>query len=624
MSKYQNCAIFVDGNGRYCCQPKVMRVNSCAWCIINANGGDIPILVFPTGNVNDEPIDSGLVAAEGLTVLDKTGVFKLDIDCDALDGTDAPAEGAITVCCEENLAQTFDSKMLQKLCDIADGQTGSTEANSDILIGIQACLDQMKLLVAANNDATILAEISTQILAACDKMIANGESLQKICDKLEQGFVDMLECLKALKEKPDGVRTACFKQEKVAEVGFQVSDFDPADSQIGDTVECNFNFTLPAGATVEVSLPSQYTVTNSGTEYKATWAWGGENNPEQPINATVTLDGCSGLVINTDLKLCSGAGDAAEVTLVGVQELKELCYSGAASIFQGADGEPVDVSELEPCADIATQKLCKIADGVGDLNSLIESMKNQKTGGIPGADYQSAFRYINGRPPASSAWALIDGLDPANPVTVASGPNLNAFTADLESKGYSEWSNIEQHYICPCPEGGDVAGRYYIEIDGVVSTKLECIPLSEAPGAPAKALIESFCALRVEECNSAAILKATLEGSTASQAILEKMCEPCPLEFTAIAVATPIDNPRTLVATAVKDHTLLQGSTQTTFDTYGNETGVATLTAVKFDKERDLSTIELTPVAPSTVATLGAVKSISTVLPRKVAVAEKG
>lgn len=145
--------------------------------------------------------------------------------------------------------------------------------------------------------------------------------------------------------------------------------------------------------------------------------------------------------------------------------------------------------------------------GADALLSLIESMKIEKPGGIPGADYQSAFQYINGRPPASSAWALVDLLDPANPVTIASGPNLNAFTDDLESKGYNEWSNIEQHYVCPCPPGAaEAPGRYVVTIDGEVSVKVQCIPLSEAPGAPAKVLVESLCALRVEECNSAGIL----------------------------------------------------------------------------------------------------------------------
>lgn len=155
-----------------------------------------------------------------------------------------------------------------------------------------------------------------------------------------------------------------------------------------------------------------------------------------------------------------------------------------------------------------------------ELITFLESVKTTKAG-IEDANYEGAFRYINGRPPASSAWALIDNRDPLNQVTVASGSNLNEFTADLESKGYTEWNTGEEHWVCPCPPGltFESTGAYFTTVDGETSAKLVCTPLAEVPDLPLDKIAEQrLCAIRTLGCLDKDILSSL-------RTLIEKQCE---------------------------------------------------------------------------------------------------
>lgn len=192
MSK--SCSLYVDANGRYCCTDKVFRVGDKAYTVVLANTGPVDLLVYPSGDTDEVSVVHSTLEEGSTTIID-AGTYMLGLDCEALDGTTAPLAVAdqMAACCAPLIGVTAETAIL---CEKLESLFGGQEANTVILEAIQACLDQMKLLVAANNDATVLAEISSQLLAACDKMIANGESLKAVCDKLEKGFEQLLESSK--------------------------------------------------------------------------------------------------------------------------------------------------------------------------------------------------------------------------------------------------------------------------------------------------------------------------------------------------------------------------------------------------------------------------------------------
>ena len=98
-----NCALFVDGNGKYCCRNKVCRIGADQELGITftlANTGDVDLLVFPTGDTNDASAVYQTLS-EGSTTVYDAGVYMLDLDCEAIDGLAAPAASAdrMAACC---------------------------------------------------------------------------------------------------------------------------------------------------------------------------------------------------------------------------------------------------------------------------------------------------------------------------------------------------------------------------------------------------------------------------------------------------------------------------------------------------------------------------------------------
>ncbi len=168
--------------------------------------------------------------------------------------------------------------------------------------------------------------------------------------------------------------------------------------------------------------------------------------------------------------------------------------------------------EWKPCTSRTNELLQELVDKTCKIDEFLESVKTTcGEAGIPDADYTSGSAWVTGRPNTTALWELIDNRDPANQVVVASGANFNAFVADLESKGYTEWSFGETHYICPCPPGLVNAGDYFTQADGETVTKMSCTPSAELPEFPDKLAPEEQCAIAMKDCNS--------------DQMLEKMCE---------------------------------------------------------------------------------------------------
>lgn len=365
----RDCLIQVNSQGKYCCLAAPRTDGELQYITLSEGA-----LIFKSANlpetvleclVKDEWVDSGITVGgdEPCTVVCKPACYRLAIDCADYEGIEAPEEGAVELCYD--LDRDFDKAayFMEQLAE----NSGDTDAN------ILACLQELKLLVAANNDAVAIATIINDL------------------QTLIEGQGDVLTELQAL---------------------------------------------------------------------------------------------CDKLLLNNEDNTAS------------LEVLTALC-----------------------------EKLEKLIE-----NSDLSDYKVIKENGVPGANYNGAFRYIFGRPPASSAWALIDNRDPLNQVTVASGPNLNAFTADLESKGFTEWPTLEEHWVCPCPEGLTEAddGAYFVTVDGETSAKLVCTPIEEVPDVPEAKIIDNtaVCALRTVGCNDDRrdnLLQAILEALTA-----DFVCEETP------------------------------------------------------------------------------------------------
>ena len=196
------CLISVGKSGKYCCveaphtggELQHMDLNKGALIIKSANLPETPLLV----KVGKEwtPSDYVVGGDSPCTVVCMPGCYRVDIDCSDYQG-DAPLEGAVSLCIE--IDKHFDcvAHALQEL------GAGDEEQNAAIL----ACLAELKLLTAANNDAVALAEIIGELQALCDKLLdQSGQmdevlaSLKALCEKIEKGNQEQLDCLVAIKD----------------------------------------------------------------------------------------------------------------------------------------------------------------------------------------------------------------------------------------------------------------------------------------------------------------------------------------------------------------------------------------------------------------------------------------
>jgi|GEM_PF-6150043 len=195
--------------------------------------------------------------------------------------------------------------------------------------------------------------------------------------------------------EPIGVITHCFISPGEAsgggvevKVATESSDCDPegADTAVGATF-CGAQIEVDTSANIlsvdSIASSAGITFQNiaiksggMGFTAEACFIWDGSNVRNDLITATVTTDK-GVLVINGggDFKVCSGGGDTAvlltEASSSGGEQIKvkELCYNGAPSSFQDAEGNAIDISKLEPCPN-EIDKLDEILDAFEQANPI--------------------------------------------------------------------------------------------------------------------------------------------------------------------------------------------------------------------------------------------------------------
>ena len=231
----QNCSLYVDNNDprRYCCQNKAIRIKPGKCAVISlANVGPVDLLVFPTGDTDDaSTVHSTLT--DGVTTVLEPGIYKLDLDCAELQGTEAPEDPAkhMLACC--SVTEKDDTALilatLEALCaKIVAGD--DTSALAEIISNLEAICE--KLLAADAADAEIIAELQAlcakmldvfaAVEAVCEKLEANSEQLTALCDKIEEMSADLIAALQALCDKQDTTNelltTLCEKIEAQTEL----------------------------------------------------------------------------------------------------------------------------------------------------------------------------------------------------------------------------------------------------------------------------------------------------------------------------------------------------------------------------------------------------------------------
>lgn len=142
-----NCALYVDANQRYCCIRKVFRVgkaHASGFTVVLANTGPVDLLVFPTGDT-DEVSTVHSTLEEGSTTILDAGTYMLDLDCSALDGTDAPADVAaqMSACCEPIGDEFSEAAFIcQKFEELFSGTIDIGDVNIDVasIEALKECL----------------------------------------------------------------------------------------------------------------------------------------------------------------------------------------------------------------------------------------------------------------------------------------------------------------------------------------------------------------------------------------------------------------------------------------------------------------------------------------------------
>ena len=195
-----------------------------------------------------------------------------------------------------------------------------------------------------------------------------------------------------------------------------------------------------------------------------------------PVYSLVEMDG-------------SPVTDGSAATACGVDREKvarEMCAPDGSKWLSCSFVNVADPTDaIGPVFISPNGAIAEPPEGLTLCKTIADVIKECPTG-PPGSDPTRGFQYINGRPNANAPWQLISNLDGQNNTVVIEGATLAEFVANMEAAGYTEWSNAEQHYFCPCPPGYTEAGSYTIKVDGETSVKIDCLPLAELPNAPTK------------------------------------------------------------------------------------------------------------------------------------------
>lgn len=203
------CQLRVLSSGKYCCEVDQFEVYEN--CIGQLKFANLPEVTLEYEITPDTwiPANPASISGSDCVALYKAGTYRFGIDCEALNGTQAPEEGALSLC--------------YQCCRIEDyGQ--------ELLV----CFQELKGLIVAGNDATALAEIISNLESLCKKLLEMLtalevlpalceklekvlESLENLCTKIEEGFEAMLECFEEMKELLDSIESELSDQTELLE-----------------------------------------------------------------------------------------------------------------------------------------------------------------------------------------------------------------------------------------------------------------------------------------------------------------------------------------------------------------------------------------------------------------------
>lgn len=210
MSKYQDCAVFVDKNGRYCCNNKTMDIGegcACGFTIALANVPAVDLQI----KVADEWVTHSTLS-EVTTTLIEAGTYRIDpAFCEALEGTDAPEEGAMSICCDELDCAALD---YIAICEKLENLSVMLEGDAMVTVDFAPVVDKLCEVL----DATVAGDvIATDSLAKlCEILEAitennSEEQLAKLCD-----VADLLTAMLAADAVAHTAELACLVDIKAA------------------------------------------------------------------------------------------------------------------------------------------------------------------------------------------------------------------------------------------------------------------------------------------------------------------------------------------------------------------------------------------------------------------------
>ena len=169
-NKYQNCALFVDGNGKYCCQKKVFTVGKYPVSVTNANCDPVELILYPTGDTDEVAIPSGVIAAPGTTIVSMPGKYELPCP-EGLDGEVAPEDPLLqkALCCCE-IKTSLDPLILQKLCELVEQGGGDSST-------LTALLEKLCELFGSEDGSAI-----EKLCAIVEALVGpEGSAIEKLC-----------------------------------------------------------------------------------------------------------------------------------------------------------------------------------------------------------------------------------------------------------------------------------------------------------------------------------------------------------------------------------------------------------------------------------------------------------
>lgn len=185
------CQLRVLSTGKYCCAVQQLQVYEN--CLGSVKFANLPETTIEYEIVDDEwvPAEVASISGTGSVELYKPGTYRFGIDCDAIDGTVAPEDGAMSMCYEccpiEDYAQLLFLCMLDlKALLVASDNTTSTMV---IIEQLEQICTKLLDLIANIGD---LSEL-------CDKLESVLTNLQELCAKIEEGNDQQLECLEQIK-----------------------------------------------------------------------------------------------------------------------------------------------------------------------------------------------------------------------------------------------------------------------------------------------------------------------------------------------------------------------------------------------------------------------------------------